>query len=70
MPYYDFKCTKCGHEFEAFKSIDERDSEEECPECGEDARRMLFSAPGVVFHGSGFYCNDSRKTPQPSAAKA
>lgn len=69
MPYYDFKCTKCGHEFEAFKSIDERDEDEECPECGESARRMLFTAPGVVFHGPGFYCTDSRKTPAASAAK-
>ncbi len=69
MPYYDYKCTRCGHEFEAFKTIDERDEDEDCPICKATAKRMLLAAPGIVFHGSGFYVTDHRNAAG-SAAKA
>jgi predicted nucleic acid-binding Zn ribbon protein len=33
---------------------------EACPKCGGTLKR-LFNAAGIVFKGSGFYVNDSRK---------
>ena len=47
MPFYDFHCELCG-EFGAFRSIDERDSALECPECGLAARRLV-SAPNLAL---------------------
>ena len=32
-----------------------------CPLCGGELRKV-FSAVGIVFKGSGFYKNDSRKS--------
>ena len=60
MPYYDFICTKCGKHFEEYKSYDQADEPEICPECKGEARR-IFEAPEVVFHGSGFYSTDHMK---------
>ena len=35
MPSYDYHCAKCGHSFETFKSISERDAPcvSPCPSC-------------------------------------
>ncbi|WP_447925671.1 FmdB family zinc ribbon protein [Georgenia muralis] len=60
MPTYAYRCTVCGHEFEAKQSFSD-DALTVCPECG-GALRKLFSSVGVVFKGSGFYRNDSRLT--------
>ena len=38
MPLYQYRCTKCGHEFELLTTIDKR-NEARCPKCGEKAER-------------------------------
>jgi putative FmdB family regulatory protein len=79
MPTYQYACTACGHEFEAFQSFTE-DSLTECPECKGEIKKV-YSAVGVVFKGSGFYKTDSAKSttastpavtpvPAPPAAKS
>ena len=37
MPYYDYLCTSCEHEFEVCMKISERNipTQEPCPECSE-----------------------------------
>lgn len=37
MPNYDYQCIKCGHTFEQFQRMDDRDlpTKEPCSECGE-----------------------------------
>ena len=78
MPTYQYACTVCNHEFEAFQSFTE-DSLTECPECKGEIKKV-YSAVGVVFKGSGFYKTDSAKSstasvpavttvPTPPAAK-
>jgi len=52
MPTYQYACTACNHEFEAFQSFTE-DSLTECPECKGEIKKV-YSAVGVVFKGSGF----------------
>ena len=77
MPTYQYACTACDHEFEAFQSFTE-DSLTECPECKGEIKKV-YSAVGVVFKGSGFYKTDSAKsstasvpaaTPAPTPAAA
>ena len=60
MPTYEYACTKCGHQFEAFQSFSE-DALTECPECNGEVQKV-YSNVGVVFKGSGFYKTDSRAT--------
>lgn len=59
MPTYAYTCTACKHDFEIVQSFSD-DSLTECPQC-EGRLRKVFNAVGVVFKGSGFYSNDSRK---------
>ena len=65
MPTYEYACTACGHEFEAFQSFSDA-ALTECPECKGEVRKG-FSNVGVVFKGSGFYKTDSRSSSSPSS---
>ncbi len=60
MPTYEYACTKCGHQFEAFQSFSE-DALTQCPECKGEVQKV-YSNVGVVFKGSGLYKTDSRAT--------
>jgi putative FmdB family regulatory protein len=58
MPTYDYRCSACRHEFEAFQSITARRLRK-CPECGQRAlERLIGAGAGVLFKGSGFYQTD------------
>lgn len=58
MPVYEYKCTKCSHQFELKRSFGE-DSSAPCPICEGEGRR-LFSPVPIIFKGSGFYVTDNR----------
>ncbi len=60
MPTYDYLCQTCGHEFEAFQSMKDNPLTE-CPECRGPVKRKVGGGTGVIFKGSGFYINDSKK---------
>ncbi len=61
MPTYDYQCNNCGHTFEAIQSMRD-DPLTDCPECNmSELRRLISGGTGVIFKGSGFYVNDSRK---------
>ena len=60
MPMYAYRGTACAHEFETRQSFSE-DPLTTCPECGGPVRRVIQPAP-IVFKGSGWYINDSRKS--------
>ena len=60
MPTYDYSCTACGHEWEAFHSIKLKPLRK-CPECGKlKAKRGIGPGAGIIFKGSGFYLTDYR----------
>ena len=60
MPLYEFRCPS-GHNFEKFyRSIGSAASQENCPECGAMAERLISTA-GLIFKGSGFYITDYGK---------
>lgn len=61
MPTYDYQCDHCGHTFETMQSMKDAPLSV-CPECSTAAlRRLISGGTGVIFKGSGFYVNDSRK---------
>ena len=59
MPTYAYGCDNCGVRFDRYQTYDDPPLTE-CPECGEEALRKLFTPIGVVFKGSGFYSTDHR----------
>lgn len=58
MPTYQYRCTECAAELEAFQRFSDP-ALTECPDCT-GALRKVYSAVGVVFKGSGFYATDNR----------
>lgn len=60
MPLYEYECDNCGNRFECFRSIHDEPLKQ-CPKCSSNTVCKLFSPTGVIFKGSGWYINDSRK---------
>lgn len=67
MPNYVYRGIDCPHEFEVYQSFSD-DPLTDCSECGQPVRRV-FQPTGLVFKGSGWYINDSRKKDSGSNAK-
>ena len=67
MPTYEYKCEKCGYEFEEFQSIT-AEAKANCPECGSEAKRMISLNSGIIFKGKGFYVNDYKAKNSGSSA--
>jgi putative FmdB family regulatory protein len=61
MPTYDYECTKCSHEFEAFQQMSDK-LLTKCPKCGAKLKRLIGSGAGIIFKGSGFYATDYKKS--------
>jgi putative FmdB family regulatory protein len=59
MPIYEYKCAKCGH-FEEKQSIKDNPLAH-CPTCDGPVQRLISKSVGIIFKGSGFYINDSKK---------
>jgi putative FmdB family regulatory protein len=60
VPTYQYSCTECGEPLEVVQKFTD-DALTECPACGGRLRK-IFSPAAIVFRGSGFYRNDSRKS--------
>ena len=56
MPIYEYRCTKCGREFEEFQSITD-DTIPECTACKGKAKRLI-SHSSFHLKGSGWYVTD------------
>lgn len=56
MPLYEYRCKKCGHQFEKIQSFSAPD-EKECPVCKGQVERLI-SAPAIQFKGAGWYVTD------------
>jgi putative FmdB family regulatory protein len=59
LPLYEYKCEKCGHQFEKIEGHN-ASTTKKCPKCGAKAARML-SAAAIQFKGSGWYVTDYAK---------
>jgi putative FmdB family regulatory protein len=76
MPTYEYFCTKCGQNFEAFQSMRDKPFREcpkelcRLPKWGHGkVKRLLGTGAGVIFKGSGFYSTDYRSPSYKEAAK-
>lgn len=56
MPLYEYRCLKCGHQFEKIQSFSAPE-EKECPVCKGQVERLI-SAPAIHFKGAGWYVTD------------
>lgn len=57
MPTYEYRCKKCGYQFEKFQQIT-AEPLKKCPECGGAVERLISGGAGIIFKGSGFYETD------------
>lgn len=60
MPAYSFICQKCGAQFEEHLSFNAKRTRLVCPN-GHHSVRRIYTAPQVIFKGTGFYVTDSKK---------
>ena len=73
MPTYEYVCTKCGHEMEAFQSMKDEPLKQ-CPACKRRTlKRKIGGGAGLIFKGTGFYITDYKKKsgtkPEPGESK-
>ena len=57
MPFYDYKCLKCGKVFEVKQGISEPYLKF-CLYCNNEGVERLISGASIAFKGTGFYIND------------
>jgi putative FmdB family regulatory protein len=67
MPTYDYRCEKCGHEFERFQRMSEPPVKR-CPECGGRVRRLIGAGAGVIVKGPGSHATDYARS-EPSCGR-
>jgi putative FmdB family regulatory protein len=56
MPIYEFKCLICNSQYEVMREM----GEERQPVCCGISMERVWSAPGIIFKGPGFYKTDNR----------
>jgi putative FmdB family regulatory protein len=59
VPIYEYRCLKCGHQFEKLQNISDS-AVKRCEKCGDRVTRV-FHPVAVRFKGSGFYSTDYGK---------
>jgi len=59
LPIYEYRCLKCGHQFEKMQKIADRPVSK-CEKCKERVTRV-FHPVAIHFKGSGFYSTDYGK---------
>jgi putative FmdB family regulatory protein len=62
MPTYQYRCAKCGEQFDVWQSIHDDSLTMHEGDCGGALSRVL-GVTGIVLKGAGFYRNDSRAKP-------
>ena len=68
MPFYEYQCQACGHEFEALQKMSDA-ALEDCPSCKKSELKKLISAAGFQLKGTGSYETDFKGGDNKSTAK-
>jgi putative FmdB family regulatory protein len=63
MPFYEYRCTACEHEFEALQKMSDEPLTD-CPACQKDSLTKLISAAGFQLKGGGWYVTDFKDKPK------
>jgi len=62
MPTYEYECKACGKRLEIFQRMKDEPLVK-CPSCGKlKLKRLPGVGAGIIFKGSGFYCNDYKSS--------
>ncbi len=67
MPLYDYRCERCGLDFEVSRSIKDSGIPADCPVCFEPARRV-FTPPMMTFTRGA--ARESLQSPAPRSGGA
>lgn len=57
MPTYDYQCKVCSSTIEFQREF----GEDREPNCCQQTMTRIWTSPGVLFNGPGFYSTDNRK---------
>lgn len=57
MPFYEYQCTKCGHDEEVLQKVSDKPLKK-CPVCGKSAMQKKVSAAAFRLKGGGWYETD------------
>lgn len=57
MPFYEYRCDACNHDFEALQKISDEPLLD-CPACHQPSLKKLISAAGFRLKGQGWYETD------------
>ena len=66
MPLYEYRCEKCGQQYESYKRLAEEKKDETCPACGGRAAKLgisLFTAKGTSPGGASSCGIGPRRSP-------
>jgi putative FmdB family regulatory protein len=69
MPFYEYRCDSCGHDFEALQKISDEPLKN-CPACDKPDLRKLISAAGFRLKGDGWYETDFKSGSKRNLADA
>ena len=53
MPVYEYKCEKCGEEFELRRNISDNDADIKCPKCETKGPKRVLSLFSTTSSGGG-----------------
>jgi putative FmdB family regulatory protein len=65
MPIYEYRCTKCGNEFELRRPFSEVQTPALCPQCGASSEKLISGFGSQV----GYYVRATRTTFRESKRK-
>jgi len=57
MPFYEYQCSKCGHQEEVLQKISDKPLKK-CEACGKSSMKKMVSAAAFRLKGSGWYETD------------
>ena len=69
MPLFEYRCNDCKEKFEVFTLSTRKKPASTCTSCGSERTHKIISPSGIIFKGSGFYVNDSKKCSSNSSEK-
>jgi len=69
MPFYEYRCGSCGHEFEAMQKMSDTPLTD-CPGCEKPELVKLVSAAGFQLKGGGWYETDFKGKSKKKEAEA
>jgi putative FmdB family regulatory protein len=64
MPFYEYICPLCGHEFEQLQKFSDAPLTN-CPACHEEGLQKKISAPAFHLKGGGWYVTDFKDGAKP-----